>query len=225
VGGLHPGTRARRSQPHVPDRGAGGRRAAAAAGVPSRPDGLVHVTPRSGLVRAKGRASLPPTDRCPLVDAHVWHQAGVVHGQPVGRAEAAGRSLAPDRVRLALRHHRVRTRDDGHVTLPSKASATAPVHTSTVPAAACRRRWLPHGRPDRGLHVRADGCRRPGTRPVRPRVSPGLGAHPVATATTGPPPDGTAATPAREAPRCPTCGHSLILGATRRPHTRAPPGA
>jgi Putative transposase len=124
---------------------------------------------------------------------------------------------------VASSNHRISTRDDGTVTFQSKDSATDHTQASTVTAEACLRRVLQHVLPDRCINVRDDGVLRPGNRQVRAKVSTVLGASTVDTTTTGQPPDGTEPTPAREGPRCPQCGSSLILVATLRPRRRWPP--
>lgn len=164
VGGLPTGTRDWRDHPHVHDIVAGGGLSAEGTWLPARQACLVHVTPLSIRFRAKGRDARQQTALFPLVDAHVWHKDGVVHGEPGGRGEDAFRYLAPYILRVAISHHRVLTREDGHVTCQSKASATDQTRSATVPAQECMRRFLPHVRPDRCINVRDDGFLRPGNR-------------------------------------------------------------
>ena len=223
VGVLHTWTRDLRYHPHVHYIVAGGGLSAEGAWVPSRQDFLVHVTPLSVLFRAKFRAYLQQTDLFPLVDAHVWNKDWVVHCEPVGSGEAACRYLAPYIFRVAISNNRVLKLEDGQVTFQYKESATAQVKTSTVPAEEFIRRFLQHVLPDRFIKVRYYGFLSPGNRQVLTRVNTLLGANTVATSTTGQHPDVTAATNARDAPRCPTCGNILILVDTLRPNTRAPP--
>jgi len=124
VGGLHTWTRALRYHPPGHDLVPGGGLTAADRGLPARPASLGHVQPLSGLFRAKCRDARHQTDLCPLVDAPVWHQDGVVHGAPVGRGAEAFRYLAPDLFRVALSNNRLLTRQEGHVTVQDQASAT-----------------------------------------------------------------------------------------------------
>jgi hypothetical protein len=223
VGVLHPWTRALRSHPHVHDLVAGGGLSAAGPGLPSRPDCLVHVKPRSVLVRATFRAHLKKTALFPLVDARVWNKAGVVHCEPVGSGEAAFRSLAPSILRRAISNTRLLTREDGHVTFQSKDSATEQSHSATVPAQECMRRFLQHVLPDRCINVRDDGFLSPGNRQVLHRAREVLGARTVPTTTRAQPAEGNAPPDARDAPRCPTCGSILLLVETRRRRSRWPP--
>ena len=170
VGVLQTWTRARRDPPHGPALVAGGGLAAAGAWLPARHDVLVHGTPWSVSFRAPCREPRHTTALCPLVEAPVWTTDGVVPGAPVGRGKDACRSLAPSRWRVAIRHHRRVTLDDGRVTCQDKASATAPTPSAPVPAAACLRRVLPPVLPDRGLHGRDDGFLSPGNRHGRTRL-------------------------------------------------------
>ena len=223
VGGLHPWPRALRSHPPVPSRAAGGGRSAEGPWRSARPAVLVHVTPRAVIVRATCRAPRPTTDLCPRVDDAVWHQAGVVPCAPVGTGQDACTSRAPDRLRGAIGHHRLRTREDAQVTLQDKASAPEQVRIWTVTAAACLRRFLPHGRPDRCINGRADGFLRPGNRQVRTSIHARLGARTVAPHTPGTPPAVNDPPHTRAARRCPPWGRLLIRGATLRPQRRWPP--
>jgi hypothetical protein len=116
VGVLQTWTRDRRDHPPGHDIVAGGGLSAEGAWRPARHDFLVHVKPLSVLFRAKFRAQLHQTDLFPLVDAHVWNKAGVVHCEPVGRGEEAFRDLAPYLFRVAIRNNRLVKLEDGHVT-------------------------------------------------------------------------------------------------------------
>jgi len=223
VGVLQTWTRARRSHPHGHDRVAGGGLAAAGPWLASRPDVLVHVTPLAVSFRATCRAPRPKTARCPRVDASGWHKDGVGHGAPVGTGQAACNYLAPDSFRVAISHHRLRTRADDPVTVQDKASATDQVSIGTVTAEACLRRFLQHGLPDRCIHVRDDGFLSPGTRPVLTRRPARRGASTVATPTTGTPHAVNDPPHTREARRCPTCGRLLRRVETLPPKRRWPP--
>ena len=171
MGVLQTWTRALRYPPHVHDLVAGGGLSAEGPWLPSRQDGLVHVTPRSVRFRAQFREYLHQTDLCSRVEAHVWNKAWVVHGAPVGSGEAAFRYLAPYIFRVALSHNRVLKLDEGQVTCQSKASATDQTRSATVPAQACMRRLLQHVLPARCITVRDDGFLSPGNRHVLTRVS------------------------------------------------------
>jgi hypothetical protein len=223
VGGLHPWPRARRDPPPGHSRVPGGGRTAADRGLLSRPALLGHLKPLSGLCRATFRAARPQTALFPRVEAPVWTKDGVVHWEPVGRGAEACRYLAPDSLRGALSHHRSLTRHEGHVTLQSKASATAQVNTGTLPAEALMRRCRPHVRPASFIQGRDDGVRSPTTRQVRTRARERRGAGTGDAEPTGhhrhpiEPPE------ARALPRGPTCGSTLILVQTRRPQGRSPP--
>jgi len=216
-------TRARRAHPHGHDRVAGGGLSAEGPWLASRPDVLVHVTPRAVSFRATCRAPRPKTARCPRVDASGWNTAGVVPYEPVGTGQDACNYRAPSSVRVAIRHHRLRTRADDPVTLQSQASAPEQVSIWTVTAAACLRRFRPHVLPDRCITVRDDGCLRPGTRHGLTRRPARRGASTVATHTTGTPHAVHDPPHTREARRCPTCGRLLILVATLSPTRRWPP--
>jgi len=89
VGVLHPWTRDLRDHPPVHHIVPGGGLTADGRGLPSRHDFLVHVQPWSVRCRAKFRDHRHKTDRFPCVEAQVWHKDWVVHGEPVGRGEAA----------------------------------------------------------------------------------------------------------------------------------------
>jgi hypothetical protein len=171
VGVLHTWPRALRDHPHGHDIVAAGGLSAEGAWRPSRQEFLVHVTPLAVLFRAKFRTDLQKTDLFPLVAAHVWNKAWVVHCQPVGSGEAAFRSLAPYSVRVALSNNRVLKLDDGHVTGPYQDSATQQTQSATVPAPEGLRRFLQPVLPDRFSNVRYDGFRSPGNRPGLTRVS------------------------------------------------------
>ena len=159
---LHPWTRALRDHPHVHDLGPGGGLTADDRWLPARPDVLVHIKPLSVLVRATFRDALHKTDLCPLVDAQVWHQDGVVHGAPVGRGAEALRYLAPASFRVAISHHRLRDAARGpRHRVSTQASATAQVNPCTLPAEACMRRLLQHVLPARCIQVRDDGLLSP----------------------------------------------------------------
>ena len=223
VGVRHTWTRDLHYHPHVHYIVAGGGLSAEGTWRPARHDFLVHVTPLSVLFRAKFRAYLQKTDLFPLVDAPVWSKDWVVPCKPVGSGEEAFRYLAPDIFRVAISHNRVLKLEDGQVTFQYKDSAPDRIRAATVPAEEFMRRFLQHVLPDRFIKVRYYGFMSPGNRPVLTTLSTLLGDNPTAPPTTAQQLDVTAATPARDAPRCPKCGNILILVETLRPHTRSPP--
>lgn len=223
VGVLQTWTRDLRYHPQVHDIVPGGGLTADDRWLPSRPDFLVHIKPLSVLCRTTFRDARHKTDLFPLVDAQVWNKDWVVHCEPVGRGAEAFRSLAPYSFRVAISHNRILTRQEGHVTLQDKESATDQVNPCTLPAAECMRRFLQHVLPARFIKVRYDGWLRPTNRHVLTRARALLGAGTVEADTTGhhrPPIDPT---DARALPRCPTCGRTLIRVQTLRPQGRSPP--
>ena len=124
---------------------------------------------------------------------------------------------------MSISNNRVLKLEDGQVTLQYKESATDQTQSATVPAEEFIRRFLQHVLPDRCIKVCYYGFMSPGNRHVLTTVSTLLGTHTAAPSRTGQPLDGTAATKARDAPRCPKCGNNLILVETLRPNTRSPP--
>jgi hypothetical protein len=71
---------------------------------------------------------------------------------------------------VAISHHRIGKRDEGHVTFQYKASATDQTQSSTVPAEEGIRRFLQQVRPDRCSNGRYDGFLSPGHRHWLTRV-------------------------------------------------------
>jgi len=141
-GALHTWTRDLRSHPHVHDIVTGGGLAGDGRWLPSRQDFLVHVQPLSVLFRATFQAQRKKTRLVPLVDAQVWNQDWIVHGEPVGSGQEAFRYRAPYIFRVAISNHRILQREAGNVTLQHKELATAPTRYCTVSAEEFRRRFL-----------------------------------------------------------------------------------
>ena len=225
-GVLHTWTRDLRYHPHVHYIATGGGLAADDHWRPSRPDFLVPVKPLAVLFRAKFPDGLHKTALFPLVDEPVWHKDWVVHCEPVGSGQEAFRYLAPYIFRVAISNNRILKLADGQVTFQYKESATAQVKMCTVTAEEFIRRFLQHVLPHRFVKVRSYGLLSPGNRQLLTQARELLGAGPIARHTAGKAPKISQRLAVKEpvdAPRCPTCGHPLILVQTLRPKRRWPP--
>jgi hypothetical protein len=119
----------------------------------------------SRIVRAKFRAALRQTSLFALVPESAWHQAWVVHCQPVGNGVAALKYLAPYIFRVAISNNRILKLADGKVTFRYRASDTGKLRTCTLSAEEFIRRFLQHILPKGFVKVRyygflSAGCRR-----------------------------------------------------------------
>jgi hypothetical protein len=224
VGVLHTWTRDRASHPHVHD--------LVPAGAWS-PDGSQWLAPRSEDWRVPVRALSPrfrgtckeKIAQATLLDhapAHVWQQAGVTHGAPVGTGHEVIPSLAPSIRRMAMIHHRLAKLEDGDVPCRFTASGSKEWPHRTFPAHACLRRFLPPVRPTGFITVRDSGFLSPTCRnvltPLRPLLATSAWHRLAPPDENNQPPPATP--PARQ---CPTCRGQLVLIQHLSRPTRAPP--
>jgi len=133
--------------------------------LPARDNFLLPVKALSRIVRAKFRAALRQTSLFALVPESVWHQAWVVHCQPVGNGGAALKYLAPYIFRVAISNNRILKLADGKVTFRYRASDTGKLRICTLAAEEFIRRFLQHILPKGFVKVRyygflSAGCRR-----------------------------------------------------------------
>lgn len=224
VGVLHTWTRAMAYHPHVHD--------LVPAGALS-PDGAQWLSPRSEDWRVPVRAlsqifrgtCKEKIAQAILLDhapAHVWQQAGLTHGAPVGTGHEVITSLAPSIRRIAMTNNRIEKLEDGYVTCRFKASGSKEWQHRTFPAHACIRRFLPHVLPKGFITVRYSGFLSPTCRNVLTHIRPLLATS--ACHLLAPPDENNQPPPATPPARqCTTCRGQLVLIQHLSRPTRAPP--
>lgn len=228
VGVLHTWTRDMAYHPHVHSLVPAGALSPDGAQwlAPRYEDGLVPVRALSHIFRGKFKEKIAHANLLDHAPAHVWQQAWVTHGEPVGTGNAVITSLAPDIRRIAMTNNRMEKLEDGYVTFRFKASGSKEWQHRTVPAHACIRRFLQHVLPKGFIKVRYYGFLRPTCRNVLTHIR-----HLLATSAwhllappdekNQPPHQPPPATP--PARQCTTCRGQLVLIHHLSRPTRAPP--
>lgn len=227
-GVLHPWTRDLADHPQVPSLVPGG--AVSPQGSPWLSPRAhawrVPVRARSQRFRGTCTAALTQAGLLAPVPPHVWLKAWGTPGEPVGTGTAVITDRAPDLRRMAITHNRLAQRADGPVTCRFKARGSHAWTHRTLPAAACIRRCLPHGRPKGLLTVRDDGVLRLPCRPSLDPIRTLLEARPCdhQGGASGPDQARQAPHPIPETPRHGrTCGGPLVLRRRLSPNNRGPP--
>ncbi len=187
---------------------------------PARNAFLVHVKPLSVLFRAKFRDGLRKTALFEQVPAETWHQAWVVHCQPVGSGTAALKYLANYMFRVAISNNRIIKVENDQVTFRYKASDTGKTKYCTLTTDAFMRRFLQHVLPKGFMKVRYYGLFSPGKRQLLDKVRHLLAADDPTEAIDLEP---TAPTPSELTLRCPKCGQPMRMIDTIKPERCRPP--
>jgi hypothetical protein len=201
------------------------------AWLPARDNFLLPVKALSKIVRARFRDALRQTSLFALVPESVWHQAWVVHCQPVGNGVAALKYLAPYIFRVAISNNRILKLADGKVTFRYRASDTGKLKTCTLSAEEFIRRFLQHILPKGFVKVRYYGFLSAGRRRQLAAIHQLLDNPPASQPAAV---DGTDAeigidVPGADAPAsrftmlCPSCGQAMQRRRIPRPQGRCPP--
>jgi hypothetical protein len=232
VGVLHTWGRNLSYHPHLHYLVTGGALAAdGKAWLPARDNFLLPVKALSKIVRARFRDALRQTSLFTLVPESVWHQAWVVHCQPVGNGVAALKYLAPYIFRVAISNNRILKLADGKVTFRYRASDTGKLKTCTLSAEEFIRRFLQHILPKGFVKVRYYGFLSAGRRRQLAAIHQLLDNPPASQpaavdgtdAEIGIDIPGADAPPSRFTMLCPSCGQAMQRRRIPRPQGRCPP--
>lgn len=78
----------------------------------------------SHIFRGKCKEKIAQANLLEHAPAHVWQQAWVTHGEPVGTGHEGITYLAPSIRRIAMTNNRMEKLEDGYVTCRFKASGS-----------------------------------------------------------------------------------------------------
>ena len=228
VGVLHTWTRDMADHPHVHSLVPAGALSPDGSQwlAPRSEDWLVPVRALSHLFRGKCKEKIAQANLLEHAPAHVWPQAWVTHGAPVGTGHEVLTSLAPSIRRIAMTNNRMEKLEAGYVTFRFKASGSKEWQHRTFPAHACLRRFLPHVLPKGFITVRYAGFLSPTCRNVLTPITPLLS---TSACHLLPPPDEPNQPPRQPPPttpparQCTICRGQLVLIQHLSRPTRAPP--